>query len=79
MKKNELGKYELRRILAIAENCRSFLYFGDFITDVENVKIYNRIKKYQDKNEIEIKDEELHNVEFKYIDRTDKKEENEVH
>lgn len=79
MAKSKQKEYDLRRILAISANCRSFLYFRNFITDKENEKIHNRIKKYQDKHKIEIRDEELYNVGFNYIDRTDKKEENEVH
>ena len=48
--------------------CRSYLHQHGFITYAESEKIYDRIKKYQDENEIEITEAQLLSVEIKYDD-----------
>lgn len=55
---------ELRSKIAIANACRTFLYFNDFLSDTENDKIHKKISKYQDKNKIAISREQLDSVEF---------------
>lgn len=57
-----------RQKLAIATFCRSYLYFYDFISDKENEKIHNKIKKWQDKNKIHITRAQLDNVDVIYND-----------
>ena len=39
------------------------------MTDAENDKILNRIKKFQDKNNIEISEEQLYSANLIYNDR----------
>lgn len=65
--KNEKN-IEKRKSLAIANECRSFLFMYDFITDKENEKIFKRIKKFQDKNKIGISRKQLDSVEIIYND-----------
>lgn len=57
-----------RRILALACFCRSYLYINGFLSDVENDKVHNRIRKYQDLGRIEISDAQLKSVRIKYND-----------
>jgi len=41
------------KILSMASQARSDLYLLDFITEAENDKIHERIKKYQIKNQVD--------------------------
>lgn len=50
---------EAKEILAMMNACRSYLYLMDILTMSENKKAYDRIRKYQDKNKIEITQGEL--------------------
>lgn len=65
--KNEKN-IEKRKCLAISNECRSFLFMYGFITDKENEKIFERIKKFQDKNKIGISRKQLDSVEIIYND-----------
>jgi len=58
-----------RSQLAKAVLCKEFLYMNSFTTDAENDKILNRIKKFQDKNKIEISEEQLYSANLIYNDR----------
>ena len=58
-----------RSQLAKAVLCKDFLHINSFMTDAENDKILNRIKKFQDKNEIEISEAQLDSTDFIYNDR----------
>ena len=57
-----------RMTLAIASYCRSFLYYRNFITESENDKVHVRIKKFQDKNKINISEEQINSVDITYSD-----------
>lgn len=57
---------ELREVLAIANYCRSFLYYGDFLSESENNKVHDRIKKFQDNNKISISPEQVDSVDVNY-------------
>lgn len=57
-----------REKLAIAEACRSYLYLNKMLIEAENDKVHQRIKKFQDKNEIEISPEQLDSADFLYQD-----------
>jgi hypothetical protein len=59
---------ENRRKLAIADLCRGFLHVQGFLTDSENEKVYQRIMKWQDKNEVGITDAQLLSADFIYDD-----------
>ena len=49
--------------------CKDFLHINEFMTDAENDKILNRIKKFQDKNKIVISEEQLYSANLIYNDR----------
>lgn len=55
---------EDKQLLIESNFCRSFLYFSGFITDSENEKIHNRIKKFQDKKKISVTREQLDSVDI---------------
>lgn len=55
---------EDKKLLIKSNFCRSFLYFSGFITDSENEKIHNRIKKFQDKKKISVTREQLDSVDI---------------
>ena len=58
-----------RSQLAKAVLCKDFLHINEFMTDAENDKILNRIMKFQDKNKIEISEEQLYSANLIYNDR----------
>ena len=58
-----------RSELAKAVLCKNFLYENSFMTDAENDKILNRIKKFQDKNKIVISKAQLYSADLIYNDR----------
>ena len=62
------NKAEYRRMLAICECCRGILYGKGFLTDSENERVFNRILKYQDENDIEITDAQMFSVGISYDD-----------
>lgn len=64
--KKEDKELQNRKTLAIANYCRSFLYYGNFISESENDKIHDRIKKFQDKNKISISEEQINSVDINY-------------
>lgn len=65
---NKMNKAECRYILAVCECCRGILYGKGFLTERENERIFNRILKYQDENEIEITDAQMFSVGISYDD-----------
>lgn len=65
MKKEDKELYN-REVLAIANYCRSFLYYRDFISESENDKVHDRILKFQDKNKINISPEQIESVDVNY-------------
>lgn len=66
---------ENRRKLAIANLCRGFLRMQGFLTDSENEKIFQRILNWQNKNEVEITEEQLLSADFTYDDNAKEDEE----
>lgn len=58
-----------RSQLAKAVLCKDFLHINSFMTDAENDKILNRIRKFQDKNEIDISEAQLDSANLTYNDR----------
>lgn len=48
-----------KEILINAVHARTFLYLHEFITEKESKKIFERIRKYQDKHKIEVTSDEL--------------------
>lgn len=59
-----MNTQEKKEHLARLNFCRQFLHLHDMLEVRENDNVHRRISKYQDKNEIEITEEELHNVEI---------------
>lgn len=45
--------------------CRSMLYIGGFLTENENGKVFDRIRKFQDRHKIEVTKEELDGIALK--------------
>lgn len=64
--KKEDKELHNREVLAIANYCRSFLYYGDFLSESENNKVHDRIKKFQDNNKISISPEQVDSVDVNY-------------
>ncbi len=62
------SKINERIRLAAAIFCRETLHDLGMITDEENEKIHQRIRDYQDSNEIEISEAQLLSVELTYDD-----------
>lgn len=58
-----------RSQLAKVVLCKDFLHINSFMTDAENDKILNRIRKFQDKNEIDISEAQLDSANLTYNDR----------
>ena len=58
-----------RSQLAKAVLYKDFLHINSFTTDAENDKILNRIRKFQDKNEIDISEAQLDSANLTYNDR----------
>lgn len=65
MKKEDKEQHN-REVLAIASYCRSFLYYGNFLSESENDKVHDRIKKFQDKNKINISEEQINSIDVNY-------------
>lgn len=59
---------EKRETLAKADFCRAFLHVQGFLTDAENEKVFQRIRKWQDKHKVGITDAQLWSVEVIYDD-----------
>lgn len=59
---------EKRKKVAIAYTCRMYLYYNGFITDRQGDIINKKIKKFQDKNCVEISMEQLSSVDYIYND-----------
>jgi hypothetical protein len=57
-----------REILAKLNFCRTFLHIQGFLTDAENMKVHNRIIKFQDKKRININRAQLDSVDMVYDD-----------
>lgn len=57
-----------REILAKLNFCRTFLHIHGFLTDAENMKVHNRIIKFQDKKRININRAQLDSVDMVYDD-----------
>lgn len=48
--------------------CRSFLYYSEILTGQEAKKVFDRIRKFQDKHKIAISEEQINSVDFTYKD-----------
>lgn len=59
---------EKRENLAKSDFCRAYLHVQGFLTDAENEKVFQRIRKWQDKNKVEITEEQLLSVDITYND-----------
>jgi hypothetical protein len=59
---------EHRQKLAILLACKTFLKVSGMMTDAEGISIINRIMRYQDRHKIEITQQQLDSVHFKYED-----------
>lgn len=59
---------EHRGELATVSFCASYLSWHGFLTDAERDRIYKRINKYQDENEIEISEAQMLSVDITYND-----------
>lgn len=57
-----------REELAIMLFCRSYLYYSNILTEKEASKVFEKIRKFQDKNKINITHEQINSVSVKYND-----------
>ena len=70
---SDMDTKERRKLIAIANKCRSFLYLNDFLSDMENEKVHSRISKYQDKYKVSITNKQLDSIDIIYNDDIGKK------
>lgn len=61
-----MTKEQKKQYLASLSFCRSYLRMGGMLTDTVNKQIHEKIRKYQDKNKIEITSEELNKPKIVY-------------
>lgn len=59
---------ENRKKVAIANTCRMYLYYNDFITEKQNENIHKKVDVFQKKNKIKISMEQLSSVDYVYND-----------
>lgn len=64
-----------REELAIASFCRTYLHIHGFLSDAENDKVHKHLRKYQDRNRIEISEAQLLSVDITYDDNAKDEEE----
>lgn len=57
-----------RKKIALAVLCRSFLHINGFLSEFENTKVHNRIKQWQDNNQVQITEVQLDSADFVYND-----------
>ena len=48
--------------------CRSYLYYSNILTEKEASKIFEKIKKYQEKHRINITIDQINSIEITYKD-----------
>lgn len=63
-----MNNFENRKKLALANQSRMFLYYGNFITEAQNRDIHDKLNRFKSKNKIEISREQLNSVECIYND-----------
>lgn len=63
-----MPKKKDREFLAKICFCRAILNVHGFLTESENEKVFQRIRKYQDKHKIEISEAQLYSVDMTYDD-----------
>lgn len=63
-----MGNKNKRDNLAKSDFCRRYLHINGFLTDSENEKVFQRIRKYQDKYKVGITDAQIWSVEMTYND-----------
>lgn len=60
--------WKTEKKLAIANLCRAYLHLNGFLSDSENDKVFNKIRKWQDKNKVKITNAQLDSTDFIYND-----------
>lgn len=63
-----MNQEEMRENLAKLDFCRAYLHVQGFLTDAENEKVFQRMRKWQDKHEVGITDAQLLSVDMTYND-----------
>lgn len=63
-----MSDLENRKKVAIANTCRMYLYYNDFITEKQNEQINKKTKRFQEKNKVSINMEQLSSVDYVYND-----------
>ena len=59
---------ERREMLAKADFCRTYLHIQGFLTDKENEKVFQRERKWQDKNKVGLTEAQIWSVDMTYND-----------
>lgn len=59
---------EMREKLAKSDFCRAYLHVQGFLTDTENEKVFQRIRKWQDKHKVGITEAQLLSIDMTYND-----------
>lgn len=57
-----------REILAKADFCRTFLHVQGFISEEENKKVFQRMKKWQDRYKVQLTEAQILSVDITYHD-----------
>lgn len=59
---------ERRENLAKADFCRTFLHIQGFLTDKENEKVFQRMRKWQDRYKVQLTEAQIFSVDMTYND-----------
>lgn len=60
---------ERRETIAKADFCRIFLHIHGFLTDKENEKVFQRMKKWQDRYKVQLTEAQIFSVDMTYNDK----------
>lgn len=66
---NKIKDKARRENLAKADFCRTFLHVQGFLTDKENEKVFQRMKKWQDKYKVQLTEAQIFSVDMTYNDK----------
>lgn len=63
---NKIKDKARRENLAKADFCRIFLHVQGFLTDKENEKVFQRMKKWQDRYKVQLTEAQILSVDMTY-------------
>lgn len=63
---NKIKDKARRENLAKADFCRGFLHVQGFLTDKENEKVFQRMRKWQDRYKVQLTEAQIFSVDMTY-------------